>query len=112
MIYVWNGASWFGLGDLDGSDSIWDFTNFDLTSYAWAEAQVNAGLQVRMDIDTLNEDWWVTLGKATLTVDGGNQTCVPTPGVPCTPVPEPTTPLLLGIGLVSLLASRKFRRAA
>ncbi len=106
-ISVWNGASWTYLGDLTGTNNTWEFATFDLSGYAWAEAQANAGLQVKMDIDTGSGTWAVTLAKATLSVDGGSQDCVPTPGIPCTQIPEPTTPLLLGIGLVGLLAARK-----
>jgi len=109
MISIYDGSSWLNLGDLAGANNAWAFTEFDLTSYSWAEAQVNAGLQVFMDIDATNTgSWLVTLGKSTLSVDGGSQACVPTPGVPCTPtVPEPSTGLLLGIGLLGFGMARR-----
>ncbi|MEO9944100.1 PEP-CTERM sorting domain-containing protein [Paraglaciecola sp.] len=111
MIDVFDGSSWVSLGELDGAGDIWDFTTFDLSGYSWAEAQVNAGLQVRMDIDTLEEGWLVTLGRATLSVDGGDLVCVPTPGVPCetVEVPEPTGVVLLSLGLAGLGLSRRRR---
>lgn len=111
MIQIFDGTAWVSFGDLAGSNDIWDFTEFDLSGYAWAEAQVNAGLKVRMDIDTLEEGWIVTLGRAALSVNGGDLNCVPTPGVPCTTVdvPEPTGIALLGLGLVGFGLSRRRR---
>lgn len=113
-ISVWDGGAWFSLGDLAGGDDIWAFTTFDLTPYlgTWATTQINAGLQVAMDIDTGNDGWIVTLAKSTLSVDGGSQTCVPQPGVPCTSnVPEPAVLALLGLGALGLVATRR-RKAA
>ena len=113
-ISVFDGSSWLSLGALAGNNNVWAFTQFDLTGFAWAEAQVNAGLQVKMDIDTREEGWLVTLGKAVLTVDdgtgnGGGGACVPTPGIPCTTtVPEPSSLMILGLGLLGFQARRKF----
>jgi hypothetical protein len=106
-IFVFDGSSWLGLGHLAGANDIWAFTSVDLTSYSWAQSQVNAGLQVKLNIDLNQEGWYVTLGKATLTVDGGNQQCVPTPGIPCTSVSEPATLGLLGLALVGLGLRRR-----
>ncbi len=101
-IFVWDGAAWFSVGNLVGLDDTWAFTSFDLTAYAWAAAQVNAGLRVRMDIDTGFDGWLVTLAKSTLSVNGGSQQCVPQPGVPCGPsnVPEPEGLVALALGLL------------
>ncbi|GHE87298.1 PEP-CTERM sorting domain-containing protein [Thalassotalea profundi] len=113
-ISVFDGVNWVSLGALAGNNNVWAFTQFDLTGFAWAEAQVNAGLKVRVDIDTLNGNWLVTLGKAVLTVDdgtgnGGGGACVPTPGIPCTTtVPEPSSLMILGLGLLGFQARRKF----
>ncbi|XQW84111.1 PEP-CTERM sorting domain-containing protein [Thalassotalea piscium] len=112
-ISVFDGSIWISLGNLTGRNQEWDFSQFDLSSYAWANTQVNAGLQVRMDIDS---GWLVTLGKSVLNVDdgsangGGGSTCVPTPGIPCTTtsVPEPSTLLIFSLGLIGLQARRKF----
>lgn len=109
VISVWDGLSWVSLGELAGASDVWAFTDFDLTGFSWAQAQVNAGLKVHIDIDKYNTGWLVTLGKSTLTTDGGSQQCVPTPGIPCTPtsVPEPSGLMLLGLGLLSLAFVRR-----
>ncbi|MDH5611252.1 MAG: PEP-CTERM sorting domain-containing protein [Gammaproteobacteria bacterium] len=111
MISVWDGATWATLGDLSGGSDIWSFTSFDLSGFAWAEAQVNAGLQVRVDIDSGNtsgfNNWALTLAKATLSVDGGSQTCVPQPGVPCVSAAEPASLALIGLGLVGFGVARR-----
>ncbi|WP_235938914.1 PEP-CTERM sorting domain-containing protein [Thalassotalea algicola] len=115
QISVFDGASWVDLGNLTGTDSTWTFTQFDLSGFAWANAQVNAGLQVRMDIDTTGSGWLVTLGKSVLSVDdglgggGSGSGCVPTPGIPCVDVPEPSTLAIFALGFMGL-ASRRFKK--
>lgn len=110
-ISVFDGAAWQSLGDLAGASDIWSFTSFDLTGFAWAEAQVNAGLQVKVNIDAGNtsgfDTWALTLAKATLSVDGGSQVCVPQPGVPCVSAPEPSILALLGLGLAGFGVTRR-----
>jgi len=107
-IYAWDGAGWILLGQLGGSSDVWSFGTFDLTSYSWAAAQVNAGLQLRIDIDARNAGWIVTLGKSVLSTDGGTATCVPTPGNPCTnTVPEPGPVSLAALALGALYVSRR-----
>ncbi|WP_286232673.1 PEP-CTERM sorting domain-containing protein [Thalassotalea sediminis] len=110
-ISVWDGNAFISLGSLTGINDSWEFTQFDLSGYAWANDQVNAGLQVKMDIDANSEGWLVTLAKSVLIVDdgqGGNTGgCNPTPGVPCTQVPEPGTFIIFALGLVGLAARTK-----
>lgn len=111
-IYAWDGSAWQLLGALTGVDDAWSFGNtFDLSGYSWAEAQVNAGLQVRMDIDANRGGWIVTLGKSVLDVDGGAVVCVPTPGVPCTnEVPEPGELPLVALGLGAVYMARRMAK--
>ncbi|MFT6691242.1 MAG: hypothetical protein ACJAXH_001767 [Colwellia sp.] len=98
-IYVFDGASWLNLGDLVGMNNIWTFTTFDLSGYSWANTQVNAGLQVKLDIDTSGEGWIVTLEESILSVDGGAATAVP----------EPSTLAIFALGIMGL-ASRRFKK--
>lgn len=114
-IYNTATASWVTLGTLTGSSDVWSFGQvFDLTPLlaGWVNDEINAGLQVAIDISVGSSSWWVTLSKSVLSVDGGSQQCVPTPGVPCTPgggVPEPAPVALFGLGLVAIVASRRLR---
>jgi hypothetical protein len=108
-ISIFDGTTWLDMGNLAGGSDIWAFTDFNLGSFSWAQTQVNAGLKVRINIDQNNAGWLVTLGKATLTVDGGDQVCVPKPGVPCTaiPVSEPATFAVFGLALAGLMLRRR-----
>lgn len=108
LIEIFDGANWVSMGYLQGTDGAWEFTDFDLTGFGWAQTQVNNGLKVRMNIDSNVGGWAVTLGKATLSVDGGNQQCVPTPGIPCTPsVSAPGVAGLFGLGAFALFLRRR-----
>lgn len=93
---------WVSLGYLAGGNDIWSYTTFDLTS-DWAD-EIAAGLEVLFVIDTLNEGWAVTLAKSVLNLDEG-QIPNPEPGV----VPEPSTALLLGAGVLGLAYLRRKR---
>jgi len=97
-IYDNSASSWVNLGYLAGSNDVWDYTSFDVTSYL---DDINSGLQVKLTIDETNAGWAVTLAKSALSVDGGT---VPNP----TPtVPEPASMLLMGVGIACLGATRR-----
>lgn len=101
-IYAWDDGVKTYLGDLAGGNNIWAFSTFALGSSFFND--INAGLQVEIDIDTAtNGQWLVTLGKSSLSVDNGSLP-PPTPGIP-----EPSTwaLLLLGFAGVGLLAHRR-----
>jgi hypothetical protein len=113
-ISIFDGLTWINMGDLTGNNNTWDFTQFDLSGFGWANAQVNAGLQVKLDIDTNRAGWLASLGKSVLSVNttgggGGGTGCVPTPGVPCETIPEPTTFAIFALGMVGLI-SRRFKK--
>ena len=101
---------------MNGNDGIWAFTTFDLTplltTYSWLSGQITSGLQVAIDIDSTHtfDEWAVTLNNSVLSVDVGSQTCSPTPGVPCTNVPEPESLALFSIGFAALALNLMRRR--
>ncbi|WAK01031.1 VPLPA-CTERM sorting domain-containing protein [Methylobacter sp. YRD-M1] len=100
-IYGWSNdsLSWELLGSLAGAGDIWSFTSFDLAS-SWFD-EINAGLQVRIVIDTLGGNWAVSLAKSSLITNGGT---LPSPNPSAVPVPAAAWlfgSALAGLGLIS-----------
>jgi hypothetical protein len=96
-IYGWSNdsSSWELLGNLAGAGDIWSFTTFDLAS-SWFD-EINAGLQLKIAIDTLGGNWAVSLAKSSLITNGG---ALPPPN-PST-VPVPAAAWLFGSALAGL----------
>lgn len=100
--------SWLLLGALEGDDNAFSFTEFDIYGYMGGVLidDIEAGLQVRIDIDVLNAGWLVSLAKSVISTDGagpGN----PNPGA----VPLPAAGWLMIAGLGGLAAARRRKKA-
>ena len=102
-IYAMDSGVWTLLGSLTGSTNAWDFTSFMLGANFYDD--INAGLQVKMEIDTTGGRWFVALGKSSLSVDGGS---LPPP-VPGIPEPETYAMLLAGLAAMGAVARRRQR---
>ena len=100
-IYAMDSGVWTLLGSLAGSNGAWEFTSFMLGANFYDD--INAGLQVKIDIDTTGGRWFVTLGKSSLSVDGGT---LPPP-VPGIPEPETYAMLLAGLAAIGAVARRR-----
>ncbi len=100
-IFAMDDGSWVELGSLAGNNDIWAFTNFVLGANFFND--INAGLQVKMAIDTGDDGWAVTLAKSSLSVDGGT---LPPP-VPGVPEPETYAMMLAGLAAVGAIARRR-----
>lgn len=102
-IYALNDGAWELLGTLNGADSTYAYTTFELGSDLFEE--IAAGLQLRIDIDTTQSGWYVTLGKSVLSLDGGTLP-PPDPGA----VPVPAALPLIGSALAGLFGLGTLRR--
>jgi hypothetical protein len=104
-IYAMDDGVWTLLGSLDGNNNTWAFTDFVLGSNF--DNDINAGLQVKIEIDTAtNGSWLVSLAKSSLTVDGGR---LPPP-VPGIPEPETYALMLAGLAAVGTIVKRRKSR--
>lgn len=97
-------SSWLSLGALTGEDNSFSFTEFDIFAFGGGSLidDIVSGLQVRMQIDTGDAGWLVSLGKSVITTDGAD------PGNPNpSAVPVPAAGWLLISGIVGLGALRR-----
>jgi hypothetical protein len=100
-VYANDSGSWVYLGDLKGGNNIWAFSTFALGASFFDD--INSGLQVKIDIDTTHEGWFVTLAKSSLSVDNG---ALPPP-VPGIPEPGTYAMMLAGLAVVGSIARRR-----
>ena len=101
-VYAYDNGVKTLLGNLAGGNDIYSFTTFTLGSNFFDD--INAGLQVFVDIDTLNGGWELTLAKSVITTDGGILP-PPLPGVP-----EPATWAMMLVGVAGLGAALRSTR--
>ncbi|WP_246831265.1 VPLPA-CTERM sorting domain-containing protein [Pseudotabrizicola formosa] len=99
-IFAMDDGVWVSLGLLAGASDVFAFTEFDLASNFFDD--IAEGLNVRIDIDTGNSGWLVTLSKSVITTDGAAPP-PPDPGV----VPLPAAGWLMLAGLGGLAAVRR-----
>ena len=104
-IFAWKSGVKTSLGFLAGNNNAWGYTTFSLDSTWWAD--VHAGLQVFIDIDTTHNyrNWAVALAKSVVTIDGGT----PPPPNPTVPDGGATLTLLGGALIVLGALRRKFQ---
>ena len=100
-VYAMDSGTWVYLGDLQGANNVWAFSNFVLGSNFFDD--IGTGLQVKIDIDTTGEGWLVTLAKSSLEVDNG---ALPSP-VPGVPEPATYALMLAGLAVVGAIARRR-----
>jgi hypothetical protein len=105
-VYAYDDGVQTFLGYLTGADNAWEFGNAFVLGASFFN-DIATGLQVWVDIDTTNEGWFLTLGKSSLSVDGGRLP-PPTPGG----VPELGSWALMMLGMAALGATLRQRKSA
>jgi len=103
-IYAYDNGIEIFLGYLIGENDAWAFTDFVLGANFFDD--IANGLQILIKIDEGDDEWFVTLAKSALQING-NIPQNPNPGQ----VPEPLSLALMGLGLASLAVTRRRQSA-
>jgi hypothetical protein len=104
-IYALDSGTWVLLGPLTGVNNEYSYSTFDLGANFYDD--IAAGLQVKVDIDALDDSWLLTLSKSVLIVNGGDL-----PPVAPTAAPEPASWAMMLIGFGAMGAAMRRRRTA
>ncbi len=88
-VWDYSAVAWVEIGDLAGTNNGFNTDSFDVLGFA---DDIAMGLRVAINIDAAGGGWAVSLTQSDLNV---------------TAVPEPSTWLLMGLGLAGLVALRK-----
>lgn len=99
-IFAWDAGttSWMSLGPLEGTDDHWSYTNFSIGSDLYDD--IASGLLLKIDIDTADLGYKVTLGRSILTVNGTtNPDSDPDPDPV---IPTPGSLILCALGAVTM----------
>lgn len=101
QIWAMDDGTWKLLGNLSGQNNQWSFSTFTLGSEFYND--INAGLQVKIDISNGATQWVVTLAKSSISTDGA---ALPSP-IPAVPEPETYAMLAAGLAVVGVISRRR-----
>jgi hypothetical protein len=105
QIWAKDNGTWKLLGNLSGQNNQWSFSTFTLGSEFYND--INAGLEVKIDISHGATKWVVALAKSTIATDGA---ALPSP-IPAVPEPETYVMLSVGLALIGTLSKRNKKQA-
>ncbi|ARE38755.1 hypothetical protein RGUI_0614 [Rhodovulum sp. P5] len=100
-------STWVELGNLTGDDDTFSYTEFDIYAAAGGALidDISDGLQIALDISTIDTFWLVSIAKSVITTDGA---VAPDPDPdPVVPLPAAGWALLTALGGFAVAGRRK-----